>query len=165
MTADAMAETVLTSHGSGGNWKEAFRLICQSLDALEAAQAEICERVFVHFLWNWAALLGGRPPLACSSCACEPADHEILWYDRNEENFLCQRCAGLEGTGGSEDGKADGLLSLSPGGRRWLLAVEDMDPARLSRYSADTVSQKEVRSVVTAVMEGLLGKRPATWDW
>jgi DNA repair protein RecO (recombination protein O) len=164
MTAGAAAETVLASHGGGGNWKEAFGLTCRSLDALETAEAETCERIFIHFLWNWAALLGGRPGLVCSSCACEPADHELLWYDGKEGSFFCPRCAGLDGTGGTEDGKADGLLSLGPGGRRWLSAVEDLDPARLGRYQADAVSRKEIRSAVMAVMEGLLGKRPATWD-
>ena len=70
MTANAGAETVLASHGGGGNWKTALDLFSRFLDGLEEARAAGCSRVFVRFLWDWAAFLGGRPGLACASCAC-----------------------------------------------------------------------------------------------
>jgi DNA repair protein RecO (recombination protein O) len=61
MAADAMAETILSSHGGGGNWQTAFTLSCQTLDALEGADEQTCLRILVHFLWNWLDILGSRP--------------------------------------------------------------------------------------------------------
>jgi DNA repair protein RecO (recombination protein O) len=154
MAAEALAETVLASQGGGGNWKISFGLCCRFLDTLEGTGAEFCGPVFVYFLWNWAALLGQRPPLACASCACESAADGVLWYDRREGDFLCSRCAGLGGNG--ED--AGGLLSLGEGARRWLAAGEN------SGLSGVPVSFGEARAVVMAVMEDILGKRLPTWN-
>ncbi|MDR1105596.1 MAG: recombination protein O N-terminal domain-containing protein [Treponema sp.] len=161
MTANAVAETVLASHGGGGNWRTAFGLFSFTLDSLEEAAAEACPRIFVRFLWNWAAFLGGCPGLSCASSACEQADDGVLWYDRKEGIFLCTRCAGLYGTGGSEDGAAAGLLALGPAARVWLASPED---GPLPRPFPDAPSFREARSVAMAVMEGVLGRRLATWD-
>jgi DNA repair protein RecO (recombination protein O) len=61
MAADALAETILASHGGGGNWEAAFTLAGKSLDALEGADDTNCLRVLVHFFWNWLDILGLRP--------------------------------------------------------------------------------------------------------
>jgi DNA repair protein RecO (recombination protein O) len=61
--AAAIAETVLAGYGGGGTWEEAFSLADASLDALEAADQRGCELSFIHFLWNWAGILGIRPSL------------------------------------------------------------------------------------------------------
>jgi DNA repair protein RecO (recombination protein O) len=61
MAADALAETILASHGGGGNWEAAFSLAGKSLDALEGADDANCLRVLVHFFWNWLDILGLRP--------------------------------------------------------------------------------------------------------
>jgi DNA repair protein RecO (recombination protein O) len=61
--AAAIAETILAGYGGGGAWEEAFGLVDASLDALEAADERGCERSFIHFLWNWAGILGIRPSL------------------------------------------------------------------------------------------------------
>ncbi|MDR1419554.1 MAG: recombination protein O N-terminal domain-containing protein [Treponema sp.] len=163
MTANALAETVLASHGGGGNWKAALDLFSLALDSLEEAPADGCPPVFVRFLWNWAALLGGCPGLECASSACESADDGVLWYNREEGIFLCTRCAGLYGTGGNEDGAAAGLLALGPGARRWLAAPGDA-LSILPRCSPDAPSLREARSVAAVVMEDILGTRPATWN-
>jgi DNA repair protein RecO (recombination protein O) len=61
MAAAAVADTVLSSHGGGGEWSSALKLTEAVLDALESANEELCSRLFVHFLWRWAALLGFHP--------------------------------------------------------------------------------------------------------
>jgi DNA repair protein RecO (recombination protein O) len=61
--AAAIAETILAGYGGGGAWEEAFGLADASLDALEAADERGCELSFIHFLWNWAGILGIRPNL------------------------------------------------------------------------------------------------------
>jgi DNA repair protein RecO (recombination protein O) len=61
--AAAIAETILAAYGGGGAWDEAFALADASLDALETADEGGCERSFIHFLWNWAGILGSRPDL------------------------------------------------------------------------------------------------------
>ena len=67
MTADAVAETILSSHGGGGNWPQALKLTADVLDALNDADAALCSRLGVYFLWHWAAILGIRPELTSNS--------------------------------------------------------------------------------------------------
>ncbi|GHT63934.1 recombinase RecO [Spirochaetia bacterium] len=162
MAADAMADTILASHGGGGNWEEALSLADSGLNALESADEALCVRVFIHFLWNWANILGLRPEMdRCGSCgetsASTAGPDGLLWYDQHEGNFLCSSC--------TEGGGLNGLLPLNPGGRRWLAAVGDLDPAQLGRYSLDAVSLGQVRAVLTAIMAGILGKYLNTWHW
>jgi DNA repair protein RecO (recombination protein O) len=164
MAADAMADTILASHGGGGSWEEALSLADSGLDALESADEALCVRIFIHFLWNWANILGLRPELdRCGSCACEAGPDGLLWYDQHEGNFLCSSCAGISANGANDVNR--GLLPLNAGGRRWLAAVEDFDPAQLGRYSLDAVSLGQTRAVVTAIMAEILGKHLTTWNF
>jgi len=62
MAASAIAETILSSHGGGGDWGIAVELAAETLDKLETADEELCEKLLVHFLWQWADFLGIMPP-------------------------------------------------------------------------------------------------------
>jgi DNA repair protein RecO (recombination protein O) len=62
-SAGAIAETILASDGGGASWDSALRLANASLEALSNADAETVRRVTLHFLWNWAEILGVRPEL------------------------------------------------------------------------------------------------------
>jgi DNA repair protein RecO (recombination protein O) len=163
MAAAAIADTILATHGGGGNWEEALAMTDRSLDALENADEGTCERIFIHFLWNWAGFLGLRPELGC---ACGGAADGLLWFDKREGNFLCPSCAGLNSSGAAVDiPGAEGLLPLNPGGRRWLAGVENLDPAQLARYVPDRVSLRQVRMAIIAMMAGILGRELSTWNF
>jgi DNA repair protein RecO (recombination protein O) len=143
MAADALAETILTSLGSGGSFPH----------ALDAADEKTCARILIHFLWNWADLLGVRPDLRhCSSCACEAPRDGVLWYDTREDALLCRNCTAGEG------------ITVGPGARLWLGAVENLEPQALGRISLDEVSLHQAKALVTAILTGALGKRLTTWD-
>jgi len=62
MAAGALAETILSSHGGGGEWDIALNLALKVLDALENANEELCGQLLVRFLWRWADFLGIMPP-------------------------------------------------------------------------------------------------------
>jgi DNA repair protein RecO (recombination protein O) len=162
MAADAAADTILAAHGGGGAWEEALDLADSVLDALEKADEEACVRIFVQFLWNWAAFLGLRPELACACGA--PADG-LLWFDKREGVFLCPSCAGLEGLDGRERFGAAGFLPFNPGARRWLKGVENLSPAQLGRYVPDPVSLRQARAALCAMMAGILGRELSTWNF
>jgi DNA repair protein RecO (recombination protein O) len=123
MAAGGVAETILSSHGGGGEWGTAMKLATETLDTLENANEELCGRLLIHFLWRWSGFLGIRP-------------------HQDEE-----------------------LLNLSPGCRKWLAAVEELEPSALHRYSMDNKSFNEAKSFATAVMTNALGKRLSSWDW
>ncbi|GHT89959.1 hypothetical protein FACS1894137_19330 [Spirochaetia bacterium] len=61
--AAAIAETILAAYGGGGPWQHAFTLADASFGALETADEPCCARIFIHFLWHWADILGIRPDL------------------------------------------------------------------------------------------------------
>jgi DNA repair protein RecO (recombination protein O) len=126
MAADALAETILASLGSGGSFPHALEMAGITLNALDTAAEKTCPRILIHFLWNWADLLGIRPDLHhCSSCACEVPRDGVLWYDMREDALLCQDCT----TGGG--------ITIGGGARLWLSAVEDLEAPALNRISLD----------------------------
>jgi DNA repair protein RecO (recombination protein O) len=153
MAADALAETILASLGSGGSFPHALDMAGLTLDALDGADEKTCPRILIHFLWNWAGLLGVQPDLHhCSSCACEAPRDGILWYNTKEDALLCRNCAAGEG------------IPAGPGARLWLGAVEDLEPQTLNRISLDEVSLHQAKALTTAILTSALGKRLTTWD-
>jgi DNA repair protein RecO (recombination protein O) len=120
MAADALAETILASHGGGGHWEAAFALAGKTLDALEEAEDRHCLPVLLHFFWNWLDILGLRP---------------------------------------------ESPLPLDPGARRWLAAVESLDPRQLFRYTLDRASLGQLKAALISLLTEALGRRLATWDW
>jgi len=184
MAAGGVSETILSTHGGGGDWRKALKLAETALDALENANEELCPRILVHFLWLWAGFLGIRPEIEyCSSCG-EKAANDTLWFSSRENTLLCGNCVpklisvpkgtapkgelcpqnrALSPKPGSVP--AGNLLQLNLGCRRWLTAVESIDPSFLYRYSMDNKSLNEAKALTTAVITAALGKRLASWDW
>ncbi|MCL2196725.1 MAG: DNA repair protein RecO [Treponema sp.] len=155
MAAGAAAETILSSHGGGGEWEAALQLAIETLDALETANEELCSRLLVHFLWRWAHLLGIKPHLdSCAACDSE-AENAPLWFNISENTALCASCV----CGGSS------LIKLDAGCRKWLSAVETLESAQVHRYSMDNKSYGEAKAIAAAVLTGAIGKRLASWDW
>jgi hypothetical protein len=175
MAASSLAETILAAYGGGGNWPGGLLRADQALDALDGAEEEICARIMVHFLWNWAELLGSRPSLNfCASCACEAPGDGVLWFHKTEGVLLCPSCAGISPEPAekpAEQNTKGGYHSsgffepLGPGARRWLNTIAGLDPSLLTRYSPDPRSFRQARNLVTGVMAGILGKPLPTWDF
>ena len=155
MTAGAVAETILSSHGGGGEWAQALKLAVETLDTLEGANEELCQKLLIHFLWRWAGFLGIQPRLDnCAACDRD-AGADPLWFSAREGAAFCGDCAH----------EHQGLLRLDSGCRRWFSAAGQLEPSALQRYSMDNKSFAEAKSLVTSVVTGALGKRLAVWDW
>jgi DNA repair protein RecO (recombination protein O) len=156
MAAAAAADTILASHGGGGNWEGALSLAETSLDALAEADEGAAGRLFTQFLWNWAGFLGLRPDLERADGEgrpCEAPPDELLWFDR------------LEGEFRRDAGAGDRFLPLNAGARRWLLAAQEREPARFGRVTADGVSQAQARAAAAALMAGILGRELPSWNF
>jgi DNA repair protein RecO (recombination protein O) len=155
MSAGAVAETILSSHGGGGDWGGALKLASETLDTLENANEELCARLLIHFLWRWAGFLGIQPHLEnCSACGKDAGDDTLL-FNAREDAVFCANCAEEQ----------SGLLQLNPGCRRWLSAVSTLESAQVHLYSMDNKSFIEAKSLTTAVLTGAIGKRLNSWDW
>ena len=160
IAAGGVAETILCTHGGGGDWRIALELATATLDALENASEELCPRLLVHFLWHWAGFLGIQPQIEyCSSCGIEIADSSF-WFSSCENNVLCRNCADIKSSVPNSS-----LLQINPGCRRWLSATGAIEPHFLYRYSMDNRSYGEAKALTTAIMTGILGKRLSSWDW
>jgi DNA repair protein RecO (recombination protein O) len=151
VSADAVAETILASHGGGGNWGRALSLAQAALDALEAAGEETCARVVLWFLWQWTDFLGLRPEFdKCSLCG-NPASNR---YSIREGGMVCGSCS--EGL--------PGFMEASPGCRHWLETTRPLNPEQLSRYTLDKKSFREAKSLATAILAEAIGRRLESWE-
>jgi DNA repair protein RecO (recombination protein O) len=150
--ASLVAAAVLNGHGGGGAFAEAFALANAALDALADADEACCERIIIHFMWNWTAILGNRGGdiRFCAACACEYPPDAVLWFIPGE-GFLCAACAerasAADRRGGVGTMPGSGAL-IGPGARRWLLAAENKDPSELARLSPDTASLRELKTLI-----------------
>jgi len=163
MACDAVAETVLASHGGGGNWASALSLTEAALDALAAADGETCPRILLWFLWQWADFLGLRPEFThCSLCGRPTSAGEMLRFSPREGGMLCSACPGDNARGG---GAGQGFVEVGPGCRLWLETVRPLSPEQLGRYTLDAKSFREVKALTTAILAGMLGKRLGSWEW
>jgi DNA repair protein RecO (recombination protein O) len=158
MTADAVAETVLASHGGGGNWSGALALTEAALDALAEADGGTCARILLWFLWQWVDFLGLRPEFEkCSHCGNPVSGTETLMFSLREGVMLCLNCCDGEG-------QQAGLIEAGPGCRHWLETVRQLAPSQLTRYTLDVKSFREAKSLATAILAEALGKRLASWE-
>ena len=137
MAAGAVAETILSSHGGGGLWKEAANLAGNVLDAIDAADAALCSRLSVYFFWHWAEILGVRPDISALS-------------DTGNDSYP-----------GEESGFP---VRLDPGARLWLKAIESLPAAALARVTLDAPSLEQAKAFSHAVLADALGKKLPTWD-
>ena len=160
MAAGGIADTILSTHGGGGDWRLAQELALFTLDTLEDADEELCLRLLVHFLWRWTGFLGIQPHLeTCAACG-ETADSSPLYFNVKDGATVCSRC-----TAGDSPQINSSFLQLNPGCRRWLSAARYTEPSQIYRYSMDNKSFGEAKALVTAVLSEALGKRLASWDW
>ena len=165
MAADAVAETVLASHGGGGNWGGALSLTEAALDALADADGETCGRILPWFLWQWADFLGLRPEFAhCCHCGKSVPNGGMVWFSPREGGALCDVCQRAASADG-RPAQSAGFVEVGPGCRLWLETVRRLSPARLKRYTLDAKSFREVKALTTAIIAGTLGRRLASWDW
>ena len=140
MAANAVAETILSSHGGGGNWEEAMALAKGVLDAINNAEAALCPPLAVYFLWQWAFILGIRPELEDSMGRDEPA------------GFI-----------GGFHGQRDSTLQVSPGARQWLTHLEPLPPSGVT-LPADQKTLEQAAALAKAVLASALGKSLNTWE-
>ena len=136
--ANALAETILSSSGGGGNWLEAVELAGAVLDALEVADAALCSRIAVYFLWHWAGLLGFRFDLSDSS-ACELKHDRLLWNMAGPDSIAWLKK----------------IESLSP---------KDLKRISPNHWSVNAASLEQAKTLSKAVMAEALGRSLPTWD-
>jgi len=167
MAASAVAETILSTHAGGGDWGSALKMATATLDALETAGEELCPRLLVHFLWQWAEFLGIRPHLDyCSNCGANvAAANEPLLFSTREHIVLCGKCATANSDEVYTNNVRPDFIHLNLGCRRWLAAVGKLEPSELRRYSLDNKSFNEAKALSSAVLAGALGKHLASWEW
>jgi len=165
MAAGALAETILSSLGGGGEWRIALQLAISSMDTLENADEELCERILVHFLWRWSDFLGIQPQVKCCSICGNETQESPFWFSSPENGIFCPDCVTGNDICPQDRSLSQGLIKLNPGSRRWLSAVKPLEPSFLYRYSMDSSSFNEAKAFVFTVLAGALGKRLASWEW
>jgi len=152
IAADAVAETILASHGGGGNWGRALSLAQEALDALAAADEETCARIVLWFLWQWTDFLGLRPEFDTSCCLCgNPAPRR---YSVSEGGMVCDSCSG----------GSSGFVEAGSGCCHWLETTRRINPDQLVRHTLDKKSFREAKALATAILAEAIGKRLEGWE-
>ena len=168
MASAAVAETILASHGGGaGGGPGALKLAGTVLDALEMADAPLCSRLGVYFLWHWTQILGEKPDLsACAACGRELSHDEALWYIDRKEALFCGNCAARPTSPNGYPAKnpASSSLRLGPGAISWLKAIESLPASGIKRVSLDGPSLEQAGSLVQAILALSIGQKLPTWD-
>jgi len=160
MTADAAAETILASCGGGGNWTDAAQLTSGFLDALNDADAALCCRLGVYFLWHWAEILGVRPDLAtCTLCARAVPREQALIFLAASEGLFCEHCAHRE-----NPSPTTSRIRVDGGARLWLGGIENLPPEAIARVTLDNTSLHQAKSLSKAILARTLEKWLSTWD-
>lgn len=162
MAAGAIAETILASHGGGGNWQDALHLANHSLEAVSETEDKDVILPFLHFLWNWADILGLQPDLnQCGLCGSSFVQSEHILYSAYDGNMLCPRCGTFHQY---QTGQNSAHLSISPGARRWLTVTAPLKSELVSRYKMDAAVLRDVKVFVTHLLSAALGRRLQSWD-
>ena len=158
MACAVIAEAVLAGHGGAGSWTEALSLVDQTFRELETAAEEPSQRLVLLFLWRWLALLGALPEEGhCGTCGRIVSLDENLYYIPPGGTPACTACyeklrkPSVQG------------LTLGPGARRWIRAMETVDLRSSPRYTMDSVSLVQTRELVAELTFDALGKRLVTW--
>jgi len=151
ISADAVAETILASHGGGGNWGRALSLAQAALDALASSDEETCGRIVLWFLWQWTDFLGLRPEFDICSLCGKPAQ---VRYSIREGCMVCGSCSP----------EAGGLVEAGPGCCHWLESTRSLNPDQLVRHTLDKKSFREAKSLATAILAEAIGKRLESWE-
>lgn len=165
MAANAVAETILASHGGGGNWEEAFMLAGSALDGLESADASLCPALAVGFYWRWIGILGQKPDLSsCAACGKGTAREDTLWFSGREEAFFCGNCISRFRSDSLMPQDSGAFMRFDPGPRLWLGKIETASPAELPRISPDAASLEQARTLSLSILAGAIGRKLPTWD-
>jgi len=164
ITADAVAQTILESSGGGGNWHTAARLAAGVLDGIAGADAALCTRLGVYFLWHWADILGIRPDLAaCAACGNQTPRNEPLHFHAANQALLCGDCSQGEDEYSPPPSRRQ-PIKVSPGARLWLGGIENLPPESLARFTLDNTSLEQAKTLSKAVLTQAFEKRLPTWD-
>jgi DNA repair protein RecO (recombination protein O) len=162
MSAAAIAQTILSSHGGGGEWGIVLKLVSETLDILENASEDQCEYLLLYFLWQWTGFLGIQPCIDfCSTCG--QGEREHLWFCTQESTALCENCFSVDRR--QMANQVNRQLKLNPECRRWFSSVRELEASQVNRYSMDSKSLYEAKYLVTEVLAGILGKKLTGWDW
>jgi DNA repair protein RecO (recombination protein O) len=148
----AIAETVLYSRGSGGNWDRAFTIVENILDTLDTADADLSRPIFVYFLWHWIECLGVQFPLSnCAGCGKAFAQSDDTFYTQAADGLYCEECAAKAG------------FLVTPGSRKWLSGIMHLDASRLSKYTSSTGGYENSFRLCTSILQNTFGKFLTTW--
>ncbi|MDA3850182.1 MAG: DNA repair protein RecO [Spirochaetaceae bacterium] len=119
-----MAETMLITHGGGGDSIRAFNLLKDSFSLLEKADEDSqSDRVLIRYILKFLDLLGlGDFYNCCSTCGRGLMDSEPLFYD-GDGSHCCPHCAGQN------------MMPLAPGARIFLQRISQGEPELIFRVS------------------------------
>jgi DNA repair protein RecO (recombination protein O) len=112
-TASVWLEMILKTFG--GDARETFSLLLESLRLLDGCAEERASWFLVRFLWRYFELAGTAPDTdVCAGCGEARGENQGLFYRRGDTGFFCRECAG--GSPGAVFLPADALRCLRRSG-------------------------------------------------
>ncbi|GHV69477.1 hypothetical protein AGMMS49928_11930 [Spirochaetia bacterium] len=93
------------------------------------------------------------------------ADETLEALDNADENFCARLLVYFLWQWIDLLGLRPETITLNPGARLWLAQSEQLPAAQLSRYTLDTKSFREAKTLVTTILSEAFGRRLTSWDY
>ena len=147
--ASFWAELIIKTYGGGGEYRDLYNLIMESLDVLSNGAGVDNQNLLVQTIWRFLTIIGYAPELGeCPECGKSLANSETLVFDTGVNAFLCSSCGRYQ------------ELAIYQGSRKYLLytrtlPLQDAVAVNLSGKAMDNL-RKVLISLVLHVVGGSL---------
>ena len=145
-TASFWAELILKTFSGGGESRLVYSLLSESLGILNNSNERDHILILIQFIWRYLVISGFQPDIEhCGYCGNLLSLSELLWYGELENQILCSSC-----------GTDADLISLSPGGLKYLQHTATMDLLPGMKIGLDMRSAESLRRILLTMIQGIV---------
>ncbi len=113
--ASFWSELIIKTYAGGGEYRELYNLILDSLSILGSSRESGNHNLLVQSVWRFLTIIGYAPELEdCSECGKNLDSSGTLIFDADSNAFLCSECGTYE------------ELVIYQGARKYLLYTQEL---------------------------------------
>ena len=151
MYAASLAAELSIKTKCAGSSEECFKIVSGFFDGMELCNEEQSRLGLIRFLWRYLELMGVQPSAHdCGGCGESFFDqqfenHNISYYNVNENCFTCSDCGGN--------------IPIKTSAIKYLWAISVLQPAEVRKMQIDEESYLQIKQVVFFLIEHSLEQK------